>query len=166
MLGLPAAEARPKNGGAPARRAMRRWAWRLFRSEWRQQLLIVALVVVAVGATVLGATVATNTPPAANAGFGTAQDLVNFQGRHPETTCPARCAEAPVRKCRSHREPDPDRPRLHRHLRPARPGSSRSLRAAHARPRSPAASRPDRARWPLPRAWRPTSGSGSETFGT
>jgi len=34
------------NGGAPARRAMLRWAWRLFRREWRQQLLIVALVVV------------------------------------------------------------------------------------------------------------------------
>ena len=63
---------------------MLRWAWRLFRSEWRQQLLIVALVVVAVGATVLGATVATNTPPAANAGFGTAQDLVNFQGPSPK----------------------------------------------------------------------------------
>ena len=63
---------------------MRRWAWRLFRSEWRQQLLIVALVVVAVGATILGATVATNTPPAANTGFGTAQDLVNFQGSNPK----------------------------------------------------------------------------------
>ena len=72
------------NGGPPARRAMRHWAWRLFRSEWRQQLLIVALVVVAVGATVLGATVATNTPPAANAGFGTAQDLVTFQGANPK----------------------------------------------------------------------------------
>jgi len=63
---------------------MRRWAWRLFRSEWRQQLLIVALVVVAVGATILGATVATDTPPAANTGFGTAQDLVNFQGPNPK----------------------------------------------------------------------------------
>ena len=81
---LPLAEARSNNGGAPARRAMRRWAWRLFRSEWRQQLLIVALVVVAVGATILGATVATNTPPAANTGFGTAQDLVNFQGPNPK----------------------------------------------------------------------------------
>ena len=72
------------NGGAPARRAMLRWAWRLFRREWRQQLLIVALVVVAVGATVLGATVATNTPPPANAGFGTAQDLATFQGPNPK----------------------------------------------------------------------------------
>jgi putative ABC transport system permease protein len=59
---------------------MVRWAWRLFRREWRQQLLIVALITVAVGATVLGATVATNTPPPANAGFGTAMDLANLQG--------------------------------------------------------------------------------------
>ena len=51
---------------------MIRWAWRLFRREWRQQLLVLALIVVAVAATVVGAAVATNTPPAANAGFGTA----------------------------------------------------------------------------------------------
>ncbi|MFZ2057909.1 MAG: FtsX-like permease family protein [Acidimicrobiales bacterium] len=83
-LERPQAQALPPNGGAPARRAMLRWAWRLFRREWRQQLLIVALVVVAVGATVLGATVATNTPPPANAGFGTAQDLATFPGPSPK----------------------------------------------------------------------------------
>ncbi len=66
------------NGGVPARRAVIRWAWRLFRREWRQQLLVLALIIVAVGATVLGAAVATNTPPAANAGFGTAQDLATY----------------------------------------------------------------------------------------
>jgi len=66
------------NGGVPARRAVIRWAWRLFRREWRQQLLVLALIVVAVGATVLAAAVAVNTPPAANAGFGTAHDLATF----------------------------------------------------------------------------------------
>ena len=66
------------NGGVPARRAVIRWAWRLFRREWRQQLLVLALIVVAVGATVVGAAVAVNTPPAANAGFGTAHDLATF----------------------------------------------------------------------------------------
>jgi len=71
---------RAGNGGAPARRAMVRWAWRLFRREWRQQLLILALVVVAVAATVVGATVATNTPAPADFGFGTAGDLATFQG--------------------------------------------------------------------------------------
>ena len=68
------AHAGPANGGVPARRAVIRWAWRLLRSEWRQQLLILALVTVAVAATVVGAAVAINTPRPANAGFGTAQD--------------------------------------------------------------------------------------------
>ena len=62
---------------------MTRWAWRLFRREWRQQLLVLALIIVAVAATVLGAAVATNTPPPANAGFGTAQDLATFQAPDP-----------------------------------------------------------------------------------
>jgi len=57
---------------------MIRWAWRLFRREWRQQLLILLLIVVAVAAIVVGAAVAVNTPPPANAGFGTARDLATF----------------------------------------------------------------------------------------
>ena len=71
------------NGGVPARRAVVRWAWRMFRREWRQQLLVLALIMVAVAATVIGAAVATNTPPAANAGFGTATDLATFQAPDP-----------------------------------------------------------------------------------
>jgi putative ABC transport system permease protein len=74
------AEARPANGGGPARRAVVRWAWRLFWREWRQQLLVLALIVVATAATIVGAAVAVNTPAPANAGFGTAQDLATFQG--------------------------------------------------------------------------------------
>ena len=68
----------PSGGGVPARRAMLRWAWRLFRREWRQQLLILLLIVVSVAAVVVGAAVAVNTPPPANAGFGTAKDLATF----------------------------------------------------------------------------------------
>ncbi len=74
----PTGHSRPPEGGAPARRAVVRWAWRLFRREWRQQLLILALIVVAVAATVIGSTVATDTPPPKNSGFGTAQDSVSF----------------------------------------------------------------------------------------
>jgi hypoxanthine phosphoribosyltransferase len=32
------------NGGIPARRAVFRWGWRLFRREWRQQLLVLGLL--------------------------------------------------------------------------------------------------------------------------
>jgi putative ABC transport system permease protein len=71
------------NGGVRARRAVTRWAWRQFRREWRQQLLVLALIVVAVAAVVVGATVAADTPPQANAGFGTATDLATFQAPDP-----------------------------------------------------------------------------------
>jgi putative ABC transport system permease protein len=67
------------NGGVPARRAVIRWSWRMFRREWRQQSLVLALIVVALAATVLGAAVATNNPPPAGAGFGTAQDMATYQ---------------------------------------------------------------------------------------
>ena len=68
----------PTTGGVPARRAMLRWSWRLFKREWRQQFLILLLIVVAVAAVVVGSAVAVNTPPPANAGFGTAHDLATF----------------------------------------------------------------------------------------
>jgi putative ABC transport system permease protein len=73
------------DGGVPARRAVIRWAWRLFRREWRQQLLVLALLVLAVAATIWGAGVATNTPPSnPNAGtFGTAAALVTLPGTDP-----------------------------------------------------------------------------------
>ncbi|MGH3189003.1 MAG: FtsX-like permease family protein [Streptosporangiaceae bacterium] len=68
------------NGGIPARLAVIRWAIRLLRREWRQQLLILALITVAVAATVVGPAVATATPSPATAAFGTAQDLATFTG--------------------------------------------------------------------------------------
>ena len=74
----PLADTRPTDGGVPARRAVVRWAWRLFRREWRQQFLILALVTVAVAATIVGSAVATNNPPPKSSGFGTAQDSVSF----------------------------------------------------------------------------------------
>jgi putative ABC transport system permease protein len=74
----PPAGARPADGGAPARRAVVRWAWRLFRREWRQQFLIFALITVAVAATIVGSAVATDDPQPATFGFGSAQDSVSF----------------------------------------------------------------------------------------
>jgi putative ABC transport system permease protein len=69
-----------RNGGVPARRAVVRWAIRLLRREWRQQLLILALITVAVGATVVAATVATNTPAPIAGVLGTAQDAASLSG--------------------------------------------------------------------------------------
>jgi putative ABC transport system permease protein len=74
----PITNPRPADGGVPARRAVVRWAWRLFRREWRQQFLILALITVAVAATIVGSAVAMNNPPPKNAGFGTAQYSVSF----------------------------------------------------------------------------------------
>lgn len=76
-------EHRPKDGGAPARSAMVRWAWRMFRREWRQQMLILALIVVAVAATAVGSAVATDTQAPSTLTFGTAQDLASFGGSTP-----------------------------------------------------------------------------------
>src|SRR5580658_9457594 len=75
----PITATRPSDGGVAARRAVVRWAWRLFRREWRQQLLILALIVVAVAATIVGSAVATDSRQAANFGFGTAGDQVIYQ---------------------------------------------------------------------------------------
>jgi putative ABC transport system permease protein len=75
--------ARTGGGGIPARRAVMRWALRMFRREWRQQLLMLGMLIIAVAATVIGAGVATNTPPPATAGFGTATASVTIPGGDP-----------------------------------------------------------------------------------
>ncbi len=71
------------DGGIPARRAMIRWAWRLFKREWHQQLLILGLITVAVTATIIGAAVARNAPPPANSGFGSARYSATIEGSDP-----------------------------------------------------------------------------------
>ena len=71
---------RAPGGGVPARRAVIRWALRLLRREWRQQLLILALITVAVGATVVASTVATNTPAPIAGVLGSAQDAASISG--------------------------------------------------------------------------------------
>ena len=80
-------QARPatgtEDGGVPARRAVIRWALRLFRREWRQQLLVLGMLTVAVAATVWGVGVATNTPPPATATYGTAGAVISLPGGRP-----------------------------------------------------------------------------------
>jgi putative ABC transport system permease protein len=84
----PPAESELDDGGSSARLAVIHWAWRLVRREWRQQLLVTALLTVAVASTVWGAGVATNTPPAnSNAGtYGTASALISLAGTDPHLT--------------------------------------------------------------------------------
>jgi putative ABC transport system permease protein len=69
---------RASNGGLPARRAVVRWAWRLFRREWRQQLLVLALLTVSVAAAVVAVSASYNVAPAQQARFGTAQHLLKY----------------------------------------------------------------------------------------
>ena len=72
-------------GGIVARRAVVRWAVRLFRREWRQQLLVLGLLTVAVAATIWGTSVVMNVqlPNANYATFGTAAVQVTLPGSDP-----------------------------------------------------------------------------------
>ena len=73
----------PTNGGVAARRAVVRWAWRMFRREWRQQILVIALLTVAAAAAVASVTIAYNSGPTDDAELGTASYLLRFDGADP-----------------------------------------------------------------------------------
>ncbi|HJY97130.1 MAG TPA: hypothetical protein VJ371_19445, partial [Streptosporangiaceae bacterium] len=84
LEGLPdlAADA---GSGIVARRAVVRWAVRLFRREWRQQLLVLGLLTVAVAAAIWGASVVTNSQiPPGYPTFGTGAALVTLPGTDPQ----------------------------------------------------------------------------------
>ncbi len=55
------ARSRSGDGGGAARRAVVRWAWRMFRREWRQQVLVLALLTVSVAGSIGFASAAYNT---------------------------------------------------------------------------------------------------------
>jgi putative ABC transport system permease protein len=75
----PPAAKRAANGGAPARRAIARWAWRLFRREWRQQVLVLTLLILAIAATTVGLGLVTQTVAArSRATLGTANTRVTI----------------------------------------------------------------------------------------
>jgi putative ABC transport system permease protein len=73
----------PSRGGLAARRPLIRWAWRMFRREWRQQILVIALVTVAASAAVCGVTIAYNSGPLDYAQFGSANALFELDGADP-----------------------------------------------------------------------------------
>jgi len=68
------------SGGAPARRAVIRWAWRLYRREWRQQLAVVGLLTVTVAAATFGIAFAALAPSSPAAEFGTANHMLTVTG--------------------------------------------------------------------------------------
>jgi putative ABC transport system permease protein len=74
---------RAANGGVAARRAVLRWGWRLFRRDWRQQLLVLTLLTVAVAAAIFSVSAAYNLVPSAEARFGTANHRLDFDGSDP-----------------------------------------------------------------------------------
>ena len=82
-LAQPAALRGRANGGVAARRAVVRWAWRLFRREWRQQLLVTGLLAVAVAAAVTSVTIAHNSGALDYAEFGSASVLFELDGTDP-----------------------------------------------------------------------------------
>src|SRR5262245_55464776 len=73
----------PRNGGVAARRAVVRWGRRMFRREWRQQLLVVTLLTVAVAAAIGSITVANQAVPADISEFGSANSVLFFDGSDP-----------------------------------------------------------------------------------
>ena len=74
----------PADGGVVARRAVTRWAWRLLRREWRQQVLVVALLTLAVAAAAFSAPAAYNVASLPGPQFGSANHLLQFAGSGPK----------------------------------------------------------------------------------
>src|SRR5262245_49926313 len=73
----------PRSGGIAARRAVIRWARRMLRREWRQQLLVLTLLTVSVTAAIASITIVYNTAPADNAEHGSASYILRFDGTNP-----------------------------------------------------------------------------------
>src|SRR4029450_9650457 len=79
----PSRLAGPRSGGIAARRAVIRWARRIFRPEWRRQLLVVTLLTVAVATAIGSITMVYNTAPEDNAQHGAATYILQFDGSNP-----------------------------------------------------------------------------------
>ncbi|MGH9003204.1 MAG: FtsX-like permease family protein, partial [Acidimicrobiia bacterium] len=83
-----------RHGGAPARRAVLRWGWRLFRREWRQQVLVLTLLSAAVAVATFSGAFAYTFPRSQDATFGSAQQRITFNASEPETTADLAAARA------------------------------------------------------------------------
>jgi len=72
------------DGGVPARRAVARWAWRLFRREWRQQVLVLALLILTVAAAAFSVSAAYNVASLPGPQSGSANHLLQLNGTNPK----------------------------------------------------------------------------------
>ena len=63
---------------------MARWAWRLFRREWRQQVLVLALLIFTVAAAAFSVSAAYNVASLPGPQFGSANHLLQFDGTSPK----------------------------------------------------------------------------------
>lgn len=70
----------PATGGAAGRRVVIRWARRLLRREWRQQILVLSLLALTVGAASFAVAAAYNVAPLPSPQFGSADYLLQFSG--------------------------------------------------------------------------------------
>lgn len=75
---LPTGAAPPARRRGSGRRAIRRWAWRMLRREWRQQALILLLLMVAVAGTTIGLGLVVNVQGSDRALFGSADARVDI----------------------------------------------------------------------------------------
>jgi putative ABC transport system permease protein len=73
------------SGGIAGRRVVTRWAWRLLRREWRQQILVLALLALTVGAAAFAVSAAYNVAPLPGPQFGSADYLLQFSGAGQKT---------------------------------------------------------------------------------
>ena len=73
------------SGGAAGRRVVTRWARRLLRREWRQQILVVALLTLTVAAATFGVAAAYNVASLPGPQFGSANHLLQFAGTDQKT---------------------------------------------------------------------------------
>jgi putative ABC transport system permease protein len=80
-------------GGTAGRRVVARWARRLLRREWRQQILVLGLLVLTVGAATFSVAAAYNVASLPNPQFGSANHLLQFAGPGQKTVA-ADIAEA------------------------------------------------------------------------
>ena len=69
-----------------ARRAVVRWSWRLFRREWRAQLIVLCLATVAVAAAIVGSTMAVRATSDTAGEFGNARAVIQLFSEDPAAT--------------------------------------------------------------------------------